>query len=836
MLLPPLTAPPTADKPQTKKDKMEPVEAVNPTGIFIPENSRFLQNLQETSECASTSGSVAEKQKPDTDQQKSSQPDKPDGLTVYSIKEVKSFPDQTYVGVKGTVTKINHVQKIQLKSTKKIKRQQFQLKDETDSIEIFMLGFSTELCKGLSVGDVVMVTNMKTNKYYETISLKSTVYTIIEKMLKLLEAKWETALSSILEELTEEEFRKMLFNLVKIPQGVKTGKAREYIPDLIVQHYGTEGSISVIDEIMKKIPRNDAKVQKLLHPFVEELKKRLEEKVYSIKEVKSFPDQTDVGVKGKVTKINHVEKIQLKSTKKIKRQQFQLKDETDPIEIFMLGDSTELCKGLSVGDVVMVTNIKTSHYTRPISLKSTVYTRIEKMGPVGAVKTKKKTRSRSVPKASQNLLDGRLEWMTSKCASTSGSGTRKPKPAAGFSGELMPEPFASAVDCIGWTELQPVVNTVDEVQTYSFQCDAGHFECSVSALRWVCEEKLSFRYQFCSWEEHRVRLSATTYMPAGPLLNITVTAGKMEEVHLPHWICVDHNSKMSDNFAVLHIDTCGDVWRKVSEVTRCHVKLLQPTFSPISVVIRRIFGFPVKVFYNVLIYMKKHQAALTLHVYLVPPDEFLKQEVEKMENSCGSVRIIKPGPDRPMQLGDHYSLTTDKMDAKIQPSIRELRDDSTNLFEVFIRNADSDVPLRLESEQTTIWTCTIYKENYLSTNPTPGPSGAIQQRNVPADDSVPTEDRDPSEDSVPAEKKLFSVRTEFIGRVSDDVLNQLLDKLLEHRIINDGEMQSIRTTARADKAREVIDTVRRKGTEPSSLLIAVLRELDLCLSKVLKLS
>ncbi|XP_039632776.1 uncharacterized protein LOC120543684 [Perca fluviatilis] len=92
------------------------------------------------------------------------------------------------------------------------------------------------------------------------------------------ETNWKTVLSSILEELTEEEFRKMLFYLDKIPQGVKDGKAREEIPNLIVQYYGTEGSISEIDKIMKKIPRNDAKVQKLLRPFVEKLKKRQEEK------------------------------------------------------------------------------------------------------------------------------------------------------------------------------------------------------------------------------------------------------------------------------------------------------------------------------------------------------------------------------------------------------------------------------------------------------------------------------------------------------------------------------------------------------------------------------
>ncbi|XP_032365047.1 uncharacterized protein LOC116679498, partial [Etheostoma spectabile] len=90
--------------------------------------------------------------------------------------------------------------------------------------------------------------------------------------LKVLEAKWKPALSSILEELTEPDFRKLLYSLVKIPQGLKTGRTREEIPDLIVQHYGTEGSISEIDKIMKKIPRNDAAVQEQLRPFVENLK------------------------------------------------------------------------------------------------------------------------------------------------------------------------------------------------------------------------------------------------------------------------------------------------------------------------------------------------------------------------------------------------------------------------------------------------------------------------------------------------------------------------------------------------------------------------------------
>ncbi|XP_031162584.2 uncharacterized protein LOC116054974 [Sander lucioperca] len=208
----------------------------------------------------------------ETEAQKLLHPESP----VYSIKEAKSFDNKKKVSVKGEVTEIDPVKKTKVKGERKLtKKQHFQLKDETDSIEIVMWREATEQCKGLSKGDVVKVTNMKTKEYFGKISLNSTGNTRIEKMsLKLLEAKWKTALSSILEELTEPEFRKMLFNLAKIPQGVKTGKAREYIPDLIVQYYGTEGSISEIDKIMKNIPRQDAAVQEPLRPFVEKLKKQ----------------------------------------------------------------------------------------------------------------------------------------------------------------------------------------------------------------------------------------------------------------------------------------------------------------------------------------------------------------------------------------------------------------------------------------------------------------------------------------------------------------------------------------------------------------------------------
>ncbi|XP_056219918.1 uncharacterized protein si:ch211-114l13.9 isoform X3 [Seriola aureovittata] len=84
---------------------------------------------------------------------------------------------------------------------------------------------------------------------------------------------------------------------------------------------------------------------------------------------------------------------------------------------------------------------------------------------------------------------------------------------------------------------------------------------------------------------------------------------------------------------------------------------------------------------------------------------------------------------------------------------------------------------------------------------------------------------------VSAEEKLKSVRTQFIESVSEPVLHKLLDKLLERRVVTEGEMEAVAVTpGRKEKARVVIDTVRRKGPAASFALIAALREEDPCLS------
>ena len=95
-------------------------------------------------------------------------------------------------------------------------------------------------------------------------------------MTKISENKWKIALSSILEELDDSQYDKMLLFLDKIPKGVRKGKSKMDMTQTIVEYYGVHESISVIKEAMQHIPRRDDAVQDKLRPFVDQLNKLLE--------------------------------------------------------------------------------------------------------------------------------------------------------------------------------------------------------------------------------------------------------------------------------------------------------------------------------------------------------------------------------------------------------------------------------------------------------------------------------------------------------------------------------------------------------------------------------
>lgn len=86
-----------------------------------------------------------------------------------------------------------------------------------------------------------------------------------------------------------------------------------------------------------------------------------------------------------------------------------------------------------------------------------------------------------------------------------------------------------------------------------------------------------------------------------------------------------------------------------------------------------------------------------------------------------------------------------------------------------------------------------------------------------------------------AREKLRRSRSYLIDRVSDPVLNKLLDELLHSGVFSDVECEAARAKTRRGKAEDVIDMVWHKGAEASSVLIGALSINDPFLCKELGL-
>ncbi|CAI5661639.1 unnamed protein product [Oreochromis niloticus] len=380
-------------------------------------------------------------------------------------------------------------------------------------------------------------------------------------------------------------------------------------------------------------------------------------------------------------------------------------------------------------------------------------------------------------------------------------------------------------DSSDWTKLEPEVNSTDadEAPTYSLQSAAGHFECRVSGLRWVCKGKTSFQYQFRSWEGHMERMESRQYMPAGPLMDVTVTAGKLNEVHLPHWICIDDIPDILDMFAVVHIDDCGDVVEKVSEVTPSHVKLTEPNFSIIAALIR--FIFPPKISCYMLMYYQLNTSFLKLHVYLIRQDPALEQRFDDRESCEGFKRIRKHHPDKYLQTERLFSLRADNASAKIQPKtltvhsdrekllgmLEDLKKDELEKFKWFLRDRDVLVELQPipESRLEKTSTCNLV-DLMLQT---------YTEKSVEVTKKVLKKITSSLQKENPFVDKH---RVELIQRVSN--IEPILDELLKEKVIQQESYDRIRALQTSqEKMRELYSGPLKAGSASKDVFYQILQ-------------
>ncbi|KAG7234380.1 hypothetical protein INR49_004858, partial [Caranx melampygus] len=173
---------------------------------------------------------------------------------------------------------------------------------------------------------------------------------------------------------------------------------------------------------------------------------------------------------------------------------------------------------------------------------------------------------------------------------------------------------------------------------------------------------------------------------------------------------------------------------------------------------------------------------------------------------CPQADIVQPEEDNfDLDFGPNYP-----------PTFQIILFSSTEIANVEVR----------DETETAVWKCRVHLPVHLP-GPGPGPGPSV---------SAPTPSVSASSPSVSAAERLRYARAQFIESVSEPVLRQLLDKLLDCQVVTDGERESFVVIAnRAQKAEEVIDTVRKKGETACAKLIRALCEVDPCLSTHLNL-
>ncbi|XP_042564709.1 NACHT, LRR and PYD domains-containing protein 1 homolog isoform X2 [Clupea harengus] len=287
------------------------------------------------------------------------------------------------------------------------------------------------------------------------------------------------------------------------------------------------------------------------------------------------------------------------------------------------------------------------------------------------------------------------------------------------------ESCAEVPDTNHWVLVEPEVYTEKSISTYSLSSPAGSYECSESGLRWSCAGPVTLQYCFTDWHVYAEELAHMQFRPAGPLMDISLMSGELEEIHLPHFLCLGGcEASVRDAVRILHGRDSG-VCVEVCELTRHHARLLHPSFSLLGLVYMYMMElFSPKVHCELLLFCTR-ATPLTLHAYLVPKDPAHIQDIHEVEKPDG-VRIRKPGTVGPLQLEASVHVRT-SCRSEILPEMMNLWPLSTaNFCEVYMEQPEEGFDMEVISSQHTepIWRAKIRRNDYLQPSRSPGQVGS----------------------------------------------------------------------------------------------------------------
>ncbi|XP_062336318.1 uncharacterized protein LOC134035336 [Osmerus eperlanus] len=376
------------------------------------------------------------------------------------------------------------------------------------------------------------------------------------------------------------------------------------------------------------------------------------------------------------------------------------------------------------------------------------------------------------------------------------------------------------------TSVMPEFTSQTSETSYRLQCPhAGVFQCRLTGLAFQMEGEGEVLYRTVQWDEGL--LVSTGQTPAGPLFNISCPQGSVCQLHLPH--CEILSGGGLKSLSVAHVSG-GNVelplWGSGETVdTLPHHQgegaVLPPTTRP-----QALYSQPGC--YTTQRSTPRGSPSNTpkTHRYFnrygcttspekcelkgVKVEYIVLFQVGRMQRAGSYIDVCS---DCTLSRGEVYSVCCDVVEGDmIQPKhVQVYWNYGPNYhptFQVFLNPNTEEVGLRLlekAGKGEAVWTARV---------PLTGSSSLGGRQTEHAQKGC-------------AEEQLRSARLTFVERVSMPVLDNLLDGLLQERVINDCEREAaIAETQRVERARATIDMVLRKGDESWSVMRRLLCDMD----------
>ncbi|XP_036790174.1 protein NLRC3-like isoform X2 [Oncorhynchus mykiss] len=361
-------------------------------------------------------------------------------------------------------------------------------------------------------------------------------------------------------------------------------------------------------------------------------------------------------------------------------------------------------------------------------------------------------------------------------------------------------------DSTHWLQIEPLTSTVQGVTMFRHRTPKGSYECTVSGLRWLCERDVILKYHFRNWEPYSQLLKDMQYTQGGPLLDITMELGELEEVHLPHFVCLGTNPSLRNEMKILHVEEHGVSLEEVHEVTRFHVKILHPKFSAISVILSYILSWIVDVHCDVVLYMAVKKSTVISRLYLLLRNSSQKEAVrerEKDQVSQGYSEFLLPSPNGPLKMNTWFALKNPHSTSIYPEKIQLLPANTTpSCCKMIMGNTGVDIEMELiGDDERTVWKSVVSKDEY-------------------SKDSHPTPLTLPG---IPAEEFLKKHRAVLIQGVKNPI--PIADDLSSKSMIGDEEYSRITAeTTEQERMRKLLNAVLPKGPEVMGACLKALSE------------